>query len=212
MSTPTDDPPTRGSGAAGPARRIGRRPGDSGTRELIAAAARRQFGERGYDRATMRSIASEAGVDPGLVIHFFGTKWHLFLEVVTVPVDPERLIASIIGAPAEERGARLARAVVTLLRDAAYGSAFTAMLRAAVSEPLVANVLRERLTENVFLPVAVGLGIDRARLRAELAVTQTMGLVLGRHVLGMEALVAASDDDLVSLVGPALQWYLSTGT
>jgi hypothetical protein len=55
-------------------RRGGRRPGDSGTREAVLAAAQRQFSKLGYDRTTMRSIATEAGVDQKLVGYFFGSK------------------------------------------------------------------------------------------------------------------------------------------
>ena len=45
------------------AKRSGRRPGPTTTREAIAEAARRQFAELGYDRTTLRGIAGEAGVD-----------------------------------------------------------------------------------------------------------------------------------------------------
>ena len=61
------------------AKRAGRRPGNSGTREAILEAARRQFADLGYDRTTLRSVAAEAGVDPALVVHFFGSKQQLFL-------------------------------------------------------------------------------------------------------------------------------------
>lgn len=46
--------------------RIGRRPGPSSTREDILHAARRRFAQQGYDRATFRNIAADAGVDPAL--------------------------------------------------------------------------------------------------------------------------------------------------
>src|SRR5215207_3013663 len=49
-------------------KRSGRRPGPTTTRDAIAAAARRQFAELGYDRATIRGIAGEAGVDGALVL------------------------------------------------------------------------------------------------------------------------------------------------
>ena len=48
--------------------RTGRRPGAGGTREKILAAARFQFSEAGYEGATIRDIAGEAGVDPALVL------------------------------------------------------------------------------------------------------------------------------------------------
>ena len=60
--------------------RTGRRPGGAGTRERIAEAARRLFAERGFDRTSVRAVAAEAGVDPALVHHYFGTKQRLVIE------------------------------------------------------------------------------------------------------------------------------------
>jgi AcrR family transcriptional regulator len=189
--------------------KIGRRPGESGTRDLILTAARGQFGARGYDRATIRSIADEACVDPALITHFFGGKQRLFDEAVTLPFDPEALIASIVDAPIEDRGERLARFVMSLLKDPHYGTAFTALMRAATSEPTAADLFRQRLTSGVFLPLARRLGMDRAEVRAAITATQTIGLVMGRHVIKIDALTALSDDDIVALIGPTLQRYLA---
>jgi len=69
----------------GRARRSGRRGGDSGTREAILAAARARFGDLGYDRATIRGIADDAGVDAALVHHFYGTKDQLFAAAMRLP-------------------------------------------------------------------------------------------------------------------------------
>jgi AcrR family transcriptional regulator len=46
------------------ARRGGRRPGASSAREDILHAGAAAFAEFGYDRATIRDIASRAEVDP----------------------------------------------------------------------------------------------------------------------------------------------------
>lgn len=189
--------------------RVGRRAGESVTRASILAAARGQFGTRGYDRATIRSIAGEAGVDPALITHFFGTKQRLFGEVVELPFDPEALIASIVEGPVAERGRNLAWFVVNLLKDPQYGVGFTALMRAATSEPVAVDLVRERLTVGVFGPLARRLGMDRAEVRAAIAATQTIGLVMGRHIIKIDALVELSDDDVVDLIGPTLQRYLA---
>ena len=190
-------------------RKVGRRLGDGGTRAHIITVARDQFGTRGYDRATIRTIANAAAVDPALITHYFGTKQRLFSEVVDLPFDPEALIASITNGPIAERGAGLARFVVNLLKDPSYGTAFTALMRAASSEPLAADLFRERLTSGVFLPLARRLGMDRAELRAAITATQTIGLVMGRHIIKVQALVALTDDEIVALIGPTLQRYLA---
>ena len=80
--------------------RTGRRGGDSGTREAILDAARKRFAAHGYDGATIRRIAADAGVDPALVHHFFGTKERLFAAAVRLPVVPGELISSALAAGA----------------------------------------------------------------------------------------------------------------
>ncbi|MHB1876836.1 MAG: TetR/AcrR family transcriptional regulator [Streptosporangiaceae bacterium] len=83
----------------------GRRPGDSGTREAISEAARAQFAERGYQGATIRSIAAAAGVDPALVYHFYDSKESLFAAAMRVPVVPsEVLSAALAGAGVASSG------------------------------------------------------------------------------------------------------------
>ena len=73
-------------------RRSGRRTGDSGTREAILSAARKRFGDHGYTGATIRAIAADAGVDPALVHHFFGTKERLFGAAMRLPLIPGEII------------------------------------------------------------------------------------------------------------------------
>jgi AcrR family transcriptional regulator len=51
-------------------------------REELLQAALRVFAKRGVEAASMREIASEAGVVPGLLHHYFGKKELLILEVI----------------------------------------------------------------------------------------------------------------------------------
>lgn len=98
------------------ARRSGRRPGDSGTRAAIRAAAARQFAERGYDRTSIRSIAGEADVDPALVAHFFNTKHQLFVDVVELPFDPGQILPMVFAGERERIGLALAEFLLTTSR------------------------------------------------------------------------------------------------
>src|SRR6185295_7960512 len=52
------------------------------TREKILASARTLFTERGYDGATVRDIASAAGMSTGAVFASFTDKSDLFIEIV----------------------------------------------------------------------------------------------------------------------------------
>ena len=58
----------------------------------VAAAA---FGARGYDATSLRSIAADAKVDPGLLIHYFGTKEGVFRAALDVTFRPDQLFAGL---------------------------------------------------------------------------------------------------------------------
>jgi AcrR family transcriptional regulator len=51
-------------------------------REILDAAAF-VFGERGFESATLADVGERAGVSPGTVQHYFGTKATLFQEVLS---------------------------------------------------------------------------------------------------------------------------------
>src|SRR3982751_1808342 len=87
--------------------RTGRRPGNQDTREAILASARQAFAERGFDGASIRHIATGAGVDPALVHHYFGAKDQLFLAALQVPVDPGTLLPQALAGDPDTVGERL---------------------------------------------------------------------------------------------------------
>src|SRR5690349_8426404 len=97
--------------------RTGRRPGNSSSREQIREAARKQFMERGYEGATMRSIAEEAGVDAALVVHFFGNKPTLLAESVEWPFDPGVEMPKLLMDGRRRVGERLVELFVTTWDD-----------------------------------------------------------------------------------------------
>ena len=190
-------------------RRPGRRPGESGTREAIARAARRLFAERGYDRTTLRGVAAEAGVDPALVVHFFGSKQALFLSVVELPFEPAEALPEVLAGDRGAVGARLARFVVGVLEDPEARSRITGIVRAAASEPEAARVMRELLSGRIIGPLAEALGADDARLRATLVGSQVVGLVMARVVVGVEPLASLEPEALAHAVAPTFQRYLA---
>ena len=50
-------------------------------RDRLLEAARARFASDGFDRASLRAIAADAGVSPGLVIHHFGSKDGLWVAI-----------------------------------------------------------------------------------------------------------------------------------
>jgi AcrR family transcriptional regulator len=188
--------------------RSGRRPGDSGAREDIAAAAERLFSERGFDRTTLRAVAAEAGVDPALITHYFGSKQRLFVEVTQLPLDPELVVAQVLEGPREDAGRRLAHLVLAVLESPEGRARVTGLVRSAASEPEAAALLRQLLETRLVGPLAAALGSDRAELRATLVGSQMMGLVMARYVIGVQPLASTDAREVAAIVAPVLQHYL----
>lgn len=195
--------------AAAVGRRSGRRPGDSGTRAAIGAAARRQFAAQGYDRTSLRSVAVEAGVDPGLVAHYFGTKQELFGAVADLPIDPAVVIPMVVAGDRSGIGLRLAEVMGRVLSSPEGVVTITGLVRCAATEPAAAEVIRRRISADVLTPLAAALGMDHPEARAALTASQLIGMVMAREVIGLAPLRALSRDQLVSLVGGTMQRYLA---
>ncbi|MEU8051926.1 TetR family transcriptional regulator [Micromonospora haikouensis] len=194
------------------ARRTGRRPGNPGTREAILDAARAAFAERGFDAASIRSIAAAAGVDPALVHHYFGGKDQLFLAAMGAPLDPGELLPRVLAGDADGVGERLVRTFLGVW-DSPAGAAAVALLRSAVTNEWTARLLREFLVTQVLRRVLHHLDVDPAELplRGSLVASQLVGLALMRYVVRLEPVASAPPETLVAAVGPTVQRYLRGG-
>lgn len=186
----------------------GRRLGDSGTRGAILRAARRQFADLGYDRTSLRGIAFEAGVDPGLVSHFHGTKQRLFVTVVELPFRPADVVPRLFEGDRGSVGERVARFLLEVLDSEDSRGRIVGLVRAAASDPEAARMVRELITTQLFTPLAEHLGSDRPRLRANFLGAQVVGLVMARHVVALEPLAVVDADTVVAVLAPNIQRLL----
>lgn len=187
--------------------RSGRRRGATRTREAIAAAAREQFAAVGYDRATMRSIASAAGVDPALIVHFYGSKEGLFREAMALPPQLAAAFAALADGPKETVGRRLAEAVVALLESPSMRPVVLGRLRSAASHPEAADLVRDLVSRDLAL-LTGALTDDRPETRAVLVGAQLVGLAFARHIVGVEPLASMPAPELVEVLAPTLQRLL----
>jgi AcrR family transcriptional regulator len=170
----------------------GRRPGQTQTRDDILAAARNQFGQRGYNGATIRGIAAEAGVNPALVHHFFGTKDQVFVAALNIPVNPAVMVELITQGPRDQIGERILGLFLGLWRAPETRQTFLALMRSVAS--------------NVG-PVSTALDLPPLRLTG--AASQAFGLAMARYVLAVEPLASATDDEVIALYGPVFQYYFT---
>jgi AcrR family transcriptional regulator len=193
-------------------RAVGRRPGSHDTRAEILAAARHAFSARGYDATSVRTIAHEAGVDPSLVHHYFGRKEQLFVAAMDLPIDPTVALPAALAGDREHLGERLVELQLRLWGDPQGREALLAMVRSASSSEQVAAMLREFLGSTLLARVLpLFEGVPDAALRAAGVASQLVGVAFARHVVQLPALKDASDAEIVTVVGAAVQSYFPTG-
>ncbi|NLU75418.1 TetR/AcrR family transcriptional regulator [Streptomyces sp. HNM0575] len=191
--------------------------GEPATRDRILGSARTEFGERGYDKASIRAIARGAGVDSALVHHYFGTKEQVFAAAVQGAFAPALGIPDMLlsGSP-EEWGEQLVGYVFGIWEDAATRDPLLAILRSAVSNETAAAIFRGLVSRNLLERVAAGLeqvsaGLDEpdAALRVELALAQLVGTAMLRYVIKVEPIASARPEELIPRLAPVVQRHLT---
>ncbi|MCY0952658.1 TetR family transcriptional regulator [Streptomyces sp. H27-S2] len=212
--TPTTPPPP----APAPAPRRRRGPGrprhdeadeGPGTQERIRLAARSEFAARGYDKTSVRGIAKAAGVDPALVHHYFGSKDDLFAAAIEVSMEPALVIPAILGEGPDGIGERLARFFLGVWENPATRAPLLAVIRSALTHEAAAAVLRRLVLRRLLERIAADLDVPDPTFRAELAASHMVGIAILRYVVQVEPLASADPEDIIRLVAPTLQRYLT---
>jgi len=177
------------------------RPRDAAvSRQALLEAAQALFGQHGFEGATIREIGERAGVDAALISRYFGSKADLYIAAIAAERMDE-------GQPAEfERLDQMAEAVVTRADNHGPGPIMQALIRTDTSEE-IRTAVRSRLERRLVEPLAAGLadrGVDRARLRAEVAVSALIGINLGRAQGWFDGIRSVPRDELIELIVEAL--------
>jgi AcrR family transcriptional regulator len=188
----------------GPTRRGRPRSGDtSDRRTAILDAARSQFAARGFAGTSMRSIATQAGVDVSLISHYFGGKDALLVATMQLPVDPVEKISDVITGGTDGLAERLLRTFLDAWDP--HREVFSTLIRTTLGSgdphaPLL-QVARNILIVNV---ASILEGDDRD-LRATLVASELIGMAAVRYVMKLEPLASAGPDDIVRLYAPGIQ-------
>ncbi|MEO3798399.1 TetR family transcriptional regulator [Nonomuraea sp. B1E8] len=174
----------------------------SETKAIILAAARERFAAGGYDRATIRAIAADAGVDPGQVMRCFGSKDRLFAAACAVHLN----LPDLLGTPPGEVAAALVR---HFLERWESDETLQILLRTGVTNAAAAERMRTVFVAQL-VPVAAALTGDPegAPVRAGLVSAQILGMALCRYVLAIPPMVALTREEVVEAIGPAVHRYL----
>lgn len=190
--------------------RRGRREGASESREHILASARHLFAEHGFEGTSLRQVAREAGVDPAMIHHFFKGKDELFALSVALPADPAQVLEGVDQHDPEHRAEAIVRAVLRLWESPAQHS-LVAFIRGTIGSKSKTLLLREVVTRTIISRIMVGIPgpPEEVALRGNLVATQMVGLMLVRYVVKLEPLASASPEDVVRLLAPNVQHYLT---
>jgi AcrR family transcriptional regulator len=186
----------------------GRRPGGPDTRGQILAAARKSFADKGFAATTIRAVAGEAGVDPALVHHYFGSKDDLFLVALEIPVDPRALVPEVFASGLAGAGERLLRLFLKVWDDPRTRLPLVALVRASLGQDAPESLLQQGILRMVLDPLRAVLPAGEADRRMQLVVSQMSGLVVTRYLLALDPLASMPADDVVAWVAPTLQRYL----
>lgn len=195
---------------SGPVRGRGRRAGRPDTRTAILRAARAAFAQSGYAATSIRRIAADAGVDPALVHHYFGTKEKVLLAAVDIPISLRERVADVLDGPVETLGFRLVGVALAAWESPA-GPALATALRLAISDPAWTRLIRGFLLAEILEPVLRRTGCPAAEvdIRAGLVAAQMLGLLVGRFLVAIEPLAATPTAVVAEAVGATVQRYLT---
>ena len=196
-------------GAAPRMRRPGRPPGGGNSRDRVLAAARRAFTEKGYDAASLRQIAGEAGVDQAMVRHFFTDKAGLFRAAMQVPINPQAALPALLAGDRDGLAERLLRWFLEQWDQAGAHSPMVMLVRSAVTHEESTRMLREFVSEQILGRLAATMDTPDRELRASLVGSQMIGLVMARYVVRIEPLASADPQTVIAAVAPTLQRYLT---
>ena len=190
-------------------KRPGRPPGTSDTRERILTSARELFARNGIDKTSIRAIAADAGVDPALVHHYFGTKTQLFAAAIHIPIDPMAVIGPLREVPVEQIGYTLP-SILLPLWDSELGKGFIATLRSILAGNDV-SLVRSFLQE--VIAVEVGSRVDNppgsGRIRVQFVASQLVGVVMARYILELDPFKSLPVEQIAETIAPNLQRYLT---
>jgi AcrR family transcriptional regulator len=177
------------------------RRGDA-TRAAILTAARERFARDGYERATIRAIAGDAGIDPALVMRYFGNKEGLFAAAAEIDLR----VPDLAALPRKSVGTALVEHFLSRWED---DEILKALLRTAATNPQAAERMRSVFTLQIAPRITEASGDPKAAAqRAGMIASQLMGFALCRYILALPPIVAMRRPEAVKWLAPTVQRYL----
>ena len=167
----------------------------------ILDAARALFAETGFERATIRAVASRAGVDPALVMQYFGSKEGLFAAAAKWSDASQ----TVLGASREQVPAAVLHDMIEKFEGGGDREAAVALMRNCLTHPEASRIMRDEVMCDRATAIAATIGGDDAELRAALLGACMIGLGMARYLLEIPAVADASREDVQRLMEPVLR-------
>ncbi|MBY8341913.1 TetR family transcriptional regulator [Streptomyces spinosirectus] len=167
------------------------------TEARILDSARELFAEKGFERTTIRAVATAASVDPALVMQYFGSKRELFSQAVQTLPGP------LTATDADELVDQLLASLGLKLGGLPEGA--LAMMRSMLTDQAAADHVRAALGRQIDSVGAALPAAEDAELRAALVVTALLGVTIGHRLLGLATLREVPADHIAALLRPAIK-------
>ncbi|MDC2954298.1 TetR/AcrR family transcriptional regulator [Streptomyces gilvifuscus] len=170
------------------------------TEVRILDSARELFAEKGFERTTIRAVATAASVDPALVMQYFGSKRELFSQAVQALPAP---LTATDATDADELVDQLLASLGLKLGGLPEGT--LAMMRSMLTDQAAADHVRASLGRQIDSVGAALPASEDSELRAALVVTALLGVTIGHQLLGLAVLREAPADQIAALLRPAIK-------
>jgi AcrR family transcriptional regulator len=171
------------------------------TKAAILVAARERFGSAGFQAATIRAIAADAGVDPAMVMRYYGSKDKLFAAAVEFDLR----FPDYATTDTKQVGPSLVR---HFLERWEGDEALVILLRSSATNGEAAQRMQEIFGTQLQPLLATLVPPEEAAVRGGLVASQILGMALCRFVLRLPPVVEMTRDEIVEWLGPTIQRYL----
>ncbi len=154
-------------------------------------------------------MAESAEVDSALVLHYFSSKEGLFRAVIEWPFDMNERVREVLKGDPSRMGERLVSMVCQAWDNEQMRSPLTVVFRNAVQGEETSRIAADFVKRELIDRIVAWSSDPAARLRGTLVYSTMLGLVTARYVVRVEPLASLSSDQVVELVAPTVQRYLT---
>lgn len=174
------------------------------TRDRILAEARRLFAELGYERTTIRAIATAAEINVSIVMRYYGSKEDLFALAASLDLR----LPDLSAVPPDKRGEAIVTRFIESREGPDAGDQLTALMRASASHETARQRLFELVRNQVGPEIKAMIPDEFFEERLGLIITHLLGLGFSRYVLKHPSVLAIPRDVLIRQMGAIIQSYL----